>query len=850
MTVPVSDRLSQLYVGNGTNTRFDFSFRVFQQEDATGVAIRRKGTTEFETVDPATYTVTLNQDGLGGYVTFYIAPPTNFYFYIAGSTALDQLLDITNYDNFYPEALERALDKLTSLLQEWGTQLDQEKQARILADIQYDSLAMEREENLENRLISYINAVVGITNPKIFDGISDRMIITKDGRTQREFNESIPFWTDDYVNFKQETYLREEQILDHTDQEIAVSTATLTALVNDERERAIQSEQSLQAQISTSVGGIKYFETLTELNAYVPSGTDSKQAYVFETKKNYLWKLKSGSTTEYEWKDEGLSQLDQAKAWVADEIDSITKPIFESKTKNVLDLSRLLIGREVFNDGTLLAEANSVTTGLIYCKGQTVIAVSGLQNNAIQRYYRFLDSNQNLISVSRFTTITNSQIINVPSNAMFFQLSIKQRDSSPLNTATAQIEFNNVITAYTPFVSGDIVGILNTLIERPDVNLMVVAAGKNLLNVAALLKGKEVFGDGTLGNEPRSVTTELIKIKGMQSLTLSGLQPNPEIPRYYRFLDASKNLVLRAQVPNPNTNYTITVPANAEYFQLSILQRTATSLDPSITQIESGPTATSYEAFKPAMNGLNGVEIAVPAASTTNPSKAFGAKIVIFGDSTAQTSNVEAGIFDQLDYPSTTFVTYLHAYLKPTVFKNYAKGGASFLEYGQIQWRKLAHQVDTAITNNEDPSIIYVVAGTNDTVAGDNPLANLGSYETAMSKASQADLNRALTLESARYCFWRIRQKWPNAVCFYCVPLQRADVDSTARAPLNDGLKKMAERYGFNIINGHTESGIIKDLEVWGANGQFTIDGLHPNDAGKQVYSNLVISKTVPRMAF
>ena len=42
MTVPISDRLSQLYVGNGTNTRFDFNFRVFNQEDATGIAIRKR----------------------------------------------------------------------------------------------------------------------------------------------------------------------------------------------------------------------------------------------------------------------------------------------------------------------------------------------------------------------------------------------------------------------------------------------------------------------------------------------------------------------------------------------------------------------------------------------------------------------------------------------------------------------------------------------------------------------------------------------------------------------------------------------------------------------------------------
>ncbi|MFW1769605.1 exo-alpha-sialidase [Acinetobacter baumannii] len=309
MTVPISDRLSQLYVGNGTNTRFDFTFRVFDQEDATGIAVRKKGSTEFETVDPSAYEVSINPDGMGGYVTFNSPPTVGTYFYIAGATPLDQLLDITNYDNFYPDAIERALDKLTALLQEWGTQLDLEKQSRILADIHYDSLAMEREENLENRLISYINSVVGITNPKIFDGISDRMVITKDGRTQREFNESIPFWNDDYVAFKQETIQREYKILDYTNSQLSGLNGALSAQIDDEKQRALTAEQDLQTQIDTSKNSIKYFSTEAELLAFVPTESDPKQAYAFDTKKNYMWVLKSGSTTQYEWKDEGRSTL-------------------------------------------------------------------------------------------------------------------------------------------------------------------------------------------------------------------------------------------------------------------------------------------------------------------------------------------------------------------------------------------------------------------------------------------------------------------------------------------------------------------------------------------------------------
>ena len=92
MTVSVSERLSPLYEGNGSNTRFDFTFRVFNQEDATGVSIKHQVGADFENVDENLYTVTLNEDNLGGYVTFLSAPVVGFQFYIAGETPVDQAL--------------------------------------------------------------------------------------------------------------------------------------------------------------------------------------------------------------------------------------------------------------------------------------------------------------------------------------------------------------------------------------------------------------------------------------------------------------------------------------------------------------------------------------------------------------------------------------------------------------------------------------------------------------------------------------------------------------------------------------------------------------------------------------
>lgn len=201
MTVPVSDRLSQLYVGNGTNTRFDFTFRVFQQEDETGIAVRVKVGSEFEYLDDSLYSVSLNQDEMGGYITFVEPPSTSTFFYIGGNTPIDQLLDITNYDNFYPEAIERALDKITSILQEWYNIADFETQARILADIDYDELAKQRESELK----AYIDGIASSIAGQPVSGLPSEFVVHK-GQTQFEINEeqserkSVKLWSSGIID--------------------------------------------------------------------------------------------------------------------------------------------------------------------------------------------------------------------------------------------------------------------------------------------------------------------------------------------------------------------------------------------------------------------------------------------------------------------------------------------------------------------------------------------------------------------------------------------------------------------------------------------------------------------------
>ncbi|EHU3381557.1 SGNH/GDSL hydrolase family protein, partial [Acinetobacter baumannii] len=264
-------------------------------------------------------------------------------------------------------------------------------------------------------------------------------------------------------------------------------------------------------------------------------------------------------------------------------------------------------------------------------------------------------------------------------------------------------------------------------------------------------------------------------------------------------------------------------------------------------QIESGTVATSYTAYiKGKLKALFGTELAGSSSGTGGiVSRAFGAKYLFFGDSITQTSRVDEGIFDETTTPFPNWPTYAKDQLKMSGFRNYAKSGASFRESGQTNpWQMMSHQVNTAIANAETPDIIVVAMGTNDGVT-----ANLGDYETAMSKPTLGDLDRSKTLEAARWAFWTIKKNFPNAVCFYANPLQRASADSTELAPLIDGLSKMARRYGFTLIDQHNECGIIRDLET-GSQHLYLADGLHPNTAGRILQACYIVSVIIARMTY
>ncbi len=218
---------------------------------------------------------------------------------------------------------------------------------------------------------------------------------------------------------------------------------------------------------------------------------------------------------------------------------------------------------------------------------------------------------------------------------------------------------------------------------------------------------------------------------------------------------------------------------------------------------------------------------------TTIPEEATaGKKMVLFGDSVTQTHNVsEDGLtftFSRDNYPF-----YLCDMLGCT-FKNFAKDGASYktteLSYYQCVQNQIAKCIETIPP--EEVDIIIIAAGTNDGVG------NVGTYEEAMS-VDIDQVDKSTLYGALRFCFHQLKTAYPDAVIYCGVPIQRADKTLEYVAPMTTAIRTMAKEFGLIIVDGELESGILKEDEIWGSNGKYLRDGLHPNEEGMKKLAEL-----------
>lgn len=123
MTIPATTRKAGPFTGNGSNTAFPFTFKVFTTTDVAVIKADVDGVESTLTLD-SDYSVTLNSDQdatPGGTVTYPISGsplPSTDKLSIKGDVDYEQGTDIPTGGDFNPVVLENALDSLSMQIQQ------------------------------------------------------------------------------------------------------------------------------------------------------------------------------------------------------------------------------------------------------------------------------------------------------------------------------------------------------------------------------------------------------------------------------------------------------------------------------------------------------------------------------------------------------------------------------------------------------------------------------------------------------------------------------------------------------------------------------------------------------------
>lgn len=119
MTVSNEDSRTGPYNGDGSTTNFDFDFLLLAKAHLVVTLTAADGTSTEQALG-ADYTIPDGDVGNpnGGTVTMSVAPASGEQITITREVTRDQQVDLQNRGSFFPETIERALDKLTQITQD------------------------------------------------------------------------------------------------------------------------------------------------------------------------------------------------------------------------------------------------------------------------------------------------------------------------------------------------------------------------------------------------------------------------------------------------------------------------------------------------------------------------------------------------------------------------------------------------------------------------------------------------------------------------------------------------------------------------------------------------------------
>lgn len=223
-------------------------------------------------------------------------------------------------------------------------------------------------------------------------------------------------------------------------------------------------------------------------------------------------------------------------------------------------------------------------------------------------------------------------------------------------------------------------------------------------------------------------------------------------------------------------------------------------------------------------------------------------KLITLGDSITALGTGETG-----------WIKYFMEKLNCTLIQNTAVNGATLMNLpdtvldGNPTWvdgistnNTLANQVQKILNNNyEAPDLIMIAVGTNAGITNvDENTVYDSYYDSNGSLKSLDSLDLTTSANAFRWCCEKLHTKYPNAVIAWCAPIQAYNtIRNLKNIILWDNNLKMLTEYASCIFIDSNRCGIIGVNEHNGSNGEYLIDGLHPNEAGAKLLGYYNASK-------
>lgn len=153
-----------------------------------------------------------------------------------------------------------------------------------------------------------------------------------------------------------------------------------------------------------------------------------------------------------------------------------------------------------------------------------------------------------------------------------------------------------------------------------------------------------------------------------------------------------------------------------------------------------------------------------------------------------------------------------------------------------VHIQKFIAQVDSG--EYPEPDVFVFAYGTNDSedCFGDAQKALLGK-----SADGNADVDLFTTAGAMRWCIQTLLERFPACRIFVMTPLQTGNPEHNAKTEKQIPImRRICEGMSVQVIDCYANSGICEKFEVFGGEGRYLKDGLHPKENGQALQGAFV----------